>query len=217
MTPTQIKDVILSVAKTTEICDAYQQILLAVTEQDIIDAGIAYAEWAYRSGIINDALLAEFDQLNLNANQIYLSGVHILNNPSGDVYVFGTANVTINMNGSSNCRVFGFSTSVININLSDQAFVKCKIFNAGLNLQQFNESSSCVEVNDSSTSQIQTSNTSVSHIRTYSNVQLNLVSNNSSYILVQAFFNSVLSGVQNDTSIINITTNQQAQNNVVAP
>lgn len=217
LTFAQIKDSILSVAKTADVCSSYQDILLAATEQDIIDAGLSLAEWAYRANVITDALIAEFNQPNLNANKIYSTGVHALINPAGTIYVFGNATINLTLSGNNKCKIIAFSNSIINANLSNNAYLTSKIFNAKLTLVQTDNSVSCNEISESVTSSVQTSNNTVSHIKAYDNTILSLVSNNDSYIKLQGFFNSQTTGVQNDASIIDYMISQKSTFNGIAP
>lgn len=210
MTFADIQAAILNAAKTTEVCDKYQDILLAATEQDIIDAGLDLFEWAYLSGVVSDDLIAEFDQSNLNANNIYFTGSHTVTSPTTPVYILGTAEVTVNLSGSDRCKITALKGSVLNLNAADQSYAAVKSTGAEVIAVLTGDAIMCMEIRDNLTSTITTSDNTVVHVRVFNDVEITLESNNDAYIKVMGFFNSIINGTNNDASIIDVTLNQNS-------
>lgn len=209
MTFADIKDTILTGAKKAEVCGEYINILTALTEQDIIDSAVDLSEWAFRSGIIDDALLLEFNQANLNTNQIYVTGPFTLTDPvKKDIYVFGDAEVEINIS-TGQYNIFMFSSSVVNLNITGTGYAQVKVFNGTLNLVMEDDSVCSAEITESTSTAI-INDGSVLHTKCYKGTNLDLTTNNTSYVKHQGFFNSNVTTIKNDTSEIQLVLTQTA-------
>jgi hypothetical protein len=202
-----IKDEILLLAREADVCGAYQDIMIADTEEQIIQAGLPLLEWAYRTGILTDSILNQFDKSLLNANGIYRTGSHVLKNPLLDIYCLGDSSVEIFLTGNSKCNVF--STSSLVLNLSGNAFVKTKIFSGALSLEQNQNSLSCNELTGGNHN-INTKDETVCHIKVYENTQLTLQTNNNSYNKLQGFYNSITTGYENSSIPVDVMLSQKA-------
>jgi hypothetical protein len=216
MTFQQLKDALLVNARQADVCGAYQDILIANNEQDIITAGLPLLEWAYRTGILTDGLLNEFDEPTLNANGVYRTGVHVLNNPVGDLYFLGNSSATINLSGTSKCKIFSVTSGVIEENLADSTYIVNKIFSGLLVLTQNDKSISCNEMKNSIGSNITLNDETVAHVKVYENNTLNLNTNNDAFVRLQGFYNSITNGNEASSQPVVVEMNQTAQYNTSA-
>jgi hypothetical protein len=122
-----VKSAILDEVKQTELCPDYQKFLIATTEEELIAAGYEHVEWAYSNGFINGNVLAGLDANILNEHGYYTTGTHNLVNPGGDIYVFGSAVVTVNLTLNNRCRIVICSdTASVIIVATGNAFFKIK-------------------------------------------------------------------------------------------
>jgi len=206
----QLKQALLAQAKLADVCGAYQDILIANNESEIIVAGLPLLDWAYRTGILTDDLLNEFDESLLNANGVYRTGTHYLEAPTMDLYFLGDSNAQIIMVGSGRCKVFSVTTGTITEILNGQSYVINRVYSGGFNLTQNDDSISCNEFKNINGGVINTKNNSVCHMKCYDGAIMNIETNNDSFLKVQGFFNSITNGTEYSSMPVDTMMSQQA-------
>lgn len=210
MTFNQIKQAILDKAKLADVCGVYQDILIATTEPEIITAGLPLLEWAYRTGVIDDTIVDEFDEPTLNANGVYRTGTHFITNPTLDLYFLGDSSAQITLNGDNRAKIFSNTTGLINETLNDNSFIVNKIFSGGFNLVQNNNSISCNEFTNTSGATIFTNNDSVCHMKCYDGVTLTVDTHDNSFVKHQGWYNSEVFGNEYSSMPVDSMVSQQA-------
>lgn len=155
MTFDDLKTEILTRTRQLAICDGYHQALIAPDHASLIAAALNTntVEWVYKNGVIDDTLLAEFSNDDLNAAGIYKENA-TLSNPTTDIYILGTANVTCTIDGNNKCKIVIAGTGNINLVINGNGYADIKA----------SGNSTCkVSMNDNSSSVLMASqNTSIS-------------------------------------------------------
>ena len=131
MTFDEIKASILSVAMQLELCEGYNDIVNATTEEELISSGREFIEWAYQQLIITESLINEISQIALNNNSIYNTGTFTINNPVQDVFILGNANVTVNLSDNKKHRIVVLGAGVATIHISGNSYVRIQKLQSG--------------------------------------------------------------------------------------
>lgn len=218
LTFAQLKQAIIDNTKPTEICEALQETILATNENELIDSGLPIAAWVYRSEIVTDVLLAEFNQANLNAKGVYSSGVVTINDPAIDIVVMGATDITVNLTGTIRRKITVLGGALLAVNLSGNAYAEIKAYDdAYMVVESEDESLAQVEYNNSSTGAMVANDTSIIHSIVRGNSNTSLTGNNDSFSLIKGFGNSVCLITQNDTSVIDTRPNNNSNLNPPPP
>jgi hypothetical protein len=174
-----IKAALASRVKPIEICEDYQDILIATDENELVAVSRIkeHVEWAWSVGIIDDALMSMFTDAILVANNVFNTGSHTITNPGTDVFVLGDANVTVNSSGFNRCRIVLCSNNAnLNIHASDNAHIKLlrKKCTSPVGVVLNDHASFIGELEDNGIVDVMVNNDSVFHARTYNECILNL-------------------------------------------
>lgn len=216
MTLDDIKTLALSRSDRLEICDTTFDVAAAATEEELIKAALPDVIYAYQSGIVDDALLAEFDQANLNAVGIYSDGVFTLDDPEGEIFIMTGATVTVNMTGINKCRINAMGSCNLTLNISDNAGVSLVGYNGAVINLTLNDNARCnYEGSDESEATIECNDDSRLHIKCNGTSTATLTANDDSYAQAAMYVNSGLTyTVNNDAEVVakkyqNATLNQK--------
>jgi len=205
LTFAQLKQAIIDNTKPRELCEFIQDTLISVNENELIDSGLGIATWVYCNGVVDDALLAEFNQANLNAKGVYSSGITVLNDPAIDIFVMAGATVTVNLTGNSRRKIAVMGAGVLSVNLSDNAYAEIKAYGqAELNVNADNNSIAQIEYNDQTTGDVIANDTTILHTIVRGSSNTFYTGNNSSFSLIKGFSQAVCNITQNDTSVFDI-------------
>jgi hypothetical protein len=120
-----LKAALLTTQRTFGVCDGYINAMRAKDYQELIDAGIPVLVTAYKSGVVTDALLAEVDEALLNQNGIYTTNATITD-PIFEIFVFGTAEVTLNVTNGEQHNINVLGTAIAHVNVSGNTWIGVK-------------------------------------------------------------------------------------------
>jgi len=205
LTFAQIKQAVIDNTKPRELCEFIQDTLISTNENELIDSGIGIATWVYCNGVVDDALLAEFNQANLNAKGVYTSGITVLNDPTIDIYVMAGADVTVNLTANSRRKIAVMGAGLLAVNLSGNAYAEIKAYGqAELNVTADDNSIAQVEYNDETIGDVIANDTTILHTTVRGSSNTNYTGNNSSFNLIKGFSQAVCNITQNDTSVFDI-------------
>ena len=211
MALSDLKDAVLTASKQVEICTTLHKALLATTEEEFIEAGMPLALWTYQTGIVTDALLADFTEAKLNAFGVYTTGTFNLTDPATEIFVLKTANVTVNLTGNTKIKINACGNSVLAINADDNVYADVKLYDASATtLTQNNDSLINLETKSSGTLTTIINNTSVNHMYARGNAIVNLTANDASYALANMYLNSALTYILTGTAQMNVTVYNNA-------
>jgi hypothetical protein len=210
MTFLQLKTELLKRSAKAEVCSDFPLAFDTSNEIDFIKNFKHLGYWAYASQILDATLIAEFSQANLNSEEIFTIGTHVLSNPK-DVLVLENAVVTINLTGNNICNVKHFSTSLITINLDDNSYVDFKSYRNGtFQISAIKNASSKIELINNSSGNIELSNNAVSECHVKNNSQCSVVANNDAICILKTFQTSTAVYTQNDNSFFNLIKSQNS-------
>lgn len=205
MALSDIQATILSRAKSIEICDTLQEVVVATTEEDLIVAALPLAVFAYLSGIVDDTLLASFTEATLNAHGVYTTGTYTLTDPD-EIFILKDAVVTVNLTGTSKCKINALGACNVTIVAADNSycFIRC-YGNTSVTITAGNNSIINIETNDNSAVTATANDDSIFQIAQYKFSTVNLIANGASYTLAFLYFNSVLTYNCSGTAVVNAT------------
>ena len=213
MTIEQIKSTILNRSKRLEICPVIQQVNIAATKEDLVNAGFDIVEWLYQTGVIDDSIIDEFTDAELNAKGIYKNGGTI-NNPVSDVCfiqsgiatlnisnsdkrnvtITGDVSVIVNLSGNSNVEIRIGKTASVTINASDNAYIKIKCQNnSQVILNAIEQVAGEIEVVNQSTLNLEQRNNSTLQVTVSDFATLNFNGYDNSYCKTRSYNNSIVS------------------------
>jgi hypothetical protein len=212
MTLDDIKAAILANAMADEICDTLHEVMIAADEDALIEAALPLVVFAYQSGVITDALLAEFTESKLNAALIYtLASGYTINNPTDEVYLMKNATGTINVTGTNRAKVNAMGNSNFTINMSDSSFLSLKVYDsATVTLVASDGAMVTIDATENSNLTITANGSSIVHLNGRNDCTADLTMNNDSYASLKMFAQSSAGFVHNDASQVIYKTYQTA-------
>lgn len=205
------KALLIARTKRVEICDTLHEVQNAITEDEMIKFGLPLAVYAYRSGIVDDALLgAEFTEAILNTNGVYTVGVFILtdtNNNIDDFYIMKTADVTLTLTGNAKCKVQVMGAANLTLITNDTSYCTVKAYgNATLH----------ITINDDSMVELETCENTISEITQNDNSILQVNSHDSSVVTQVGNANSFGNAKIEQRALLTYTLNGAAQMSVIS-
>jgi hypothetical protein len=141
MTLEEIKNIIITRSRALEICNTLHNAQIATTQSALIAAGMPLVVWAYQSGVVDDDLLAEFDEALLNSEGIYTIGSFTITDPDKEIYILKTAIATVNYTGIIKRKLNILGTAVVNVSIQDQAYLTLKTYDSATVTLDANNSS----------------------------------------------------------------------------
>lgn len=212
MTLSEIKEAILNNTKTEDICDTLHDAMIAADEDELIESGLPLVVWSYQTGVVDDSLLAEFDEAKLNAAGIYSSGTFTLTNPEKELFILKSANVTINLTGTSRIKINVLGAATVTINASANTYTTLKMYdNSDATVTLDDAAMMHAELKGDATADITQNDESILHIYGRGKSATDLEQNNNSYCLAKLYIESTLNYFNLDASVFNGT----AYNNAV--
>lgn len=122
----QVKAEVLDRAKRLELCESYQQALVAEDFPSLILSSVSLVEWTYQAGVVDDDLLQDFPADDLAAAGIYIQPATLVN-PLQNIYLFGPGHsVTVDGRYTAKVRVLG--TGAATINVAETAYLELKCY-----------------------------------------------------------------------------------------
>ena len=118
MTFSELKQALLDNGRKVKTCDEYHQSSITTGYPGLIESGLPLAVWLYQSGIVTDALLAEFPGTDLNDQGVYLSN-NTLTNPGKDIYIVG-GTVGMSLDAENTCNIYVLK-GVLNLSVAGSA------------------------------------------------------------------------------------------------
>lgn len=212
MTFADLKALIISRVKLQELCDKYQDLVIAADYDDLIAAATDSFEWAYQSGVFDDSLFAEIPEATLNAHGIYINDVS-LTNPSATVYLFGGSSgssvIYVDANNKAKIRVLG--EAGVTITGTNNAYIDVKSFNSGSVIINIDTNASALlEATQQSSITLQCDDDSFINQVISDEATGDATMNDNSYGRVRCYNSSALNYVLNDSGNLNIQTFQKA-------
>lgn len=221
MTFDDIKAEILSRAKRLEMCDQFQAVILSTTETELITAALtptSLGVWAYQAGIVDDALLAEFDQANLNALNIYCTGSFSFDDPTTEVFILGDANCLILVASTNKAKINCLGSCVVTVTQKEQSFVDLHSYQNSTVTVNIQSNTSCNhEMAQNSVNDVTLQNNSIYNAITRSESALTIVSKNDSFGRIRGFGNSSITFSTEDSGEVVIEPHQSCTVNGVYP
>lgn len=203
---------IIARAKVDEICDTLHDVQNSSTEDELIEAALPLAVYAYQSGIVDDALLGDLTEANLNAHNIYTTGSFTLTNPDAEVYIMKDAVVTLVMSGSNYVKVNVLGGGTLHLTAGDTSYVTVKVYDSAIVTVEINDDAMVnLTASELSTPSIILNDNSICHITGRDNVVIAVESNDTSYCLAKMFSDSEIDATVSGTSAIDISLFQNAK------
>lgn len=204
MTFDEIKTVIITIAMPVEICEGYPDVVNATDENELISACREFIEWAYVQKLISESLINEISQPALNANKIYNTGTFTLTNPVQDVFIMGSANVTVNISDSRKHRIVILGAGIATINLSNNSYARVQKLQSTSDVTiTLSDNASCnFHFEGSGNATVTLNDSSVLHSWVRDSSIMNYTGNNASVGNIKCYEKSELDYTLNDTAIL---------------
>lgn len=205
-----LKAQILANARQYGVCPEYWDIMRSANYEELVFAGVPRLVYAYRSGIVTDAMLGEVDELLLNENGIYSTSASIVN-PGVEVFVLKDAVLTIDINdaGRHNINIMGTGSATINI--SGNSFVTVSTWKTATANITLNDTS--VLITDSRQKSVVTlaqTGTSISDLMATDDVVYNITLATGTFCYAKGFGQSAIN--KTGSGIIQLTLNELSTN-----
>lgn len=202
---------IISRTKTLEICDTLHDAQIATTESELISAGLSLAVYTYQTGIVDDALLGDFDEALLNSFGIYTVGSYTLTDPPEEIYILKTANVTVNMTGNNKVKINVLGTGDLTLIAGDKSYIFVKGYgDATISVSVSDNAMVYLDIKENNIVAAATYNNGILHCNQLGDSTATLTANNTSYCLFKLWGNSELTYTTNDTAIVETVIYQSA-------
>lgn len=182
MTLQEIKNLIISRSKELEVCDTLHDVQVAETKEEVIESGLSLLMYSYPNDIVDDDLLAEFDETLLNSYGIYTISNPAITNPSGDIFLLKTVQATITLDNENKCKIYISGNAEAMVNLSGSAY--CRIdasLNAKPTLNISSQAMAFVDLKDESEVMAITNDGGVIHVSQKGETKSTLTANDESY------------------------------------
>lgn len=200
-----IKAAILSRARSIEICDTLQEVLVTTTEDELITAAMPLIVFAYQTGIVDDTLLDSFTEATLNAHGIYTAGTFTLANPE-EIFILKNADVTVNLSANSKCKINVLGTANLTVVAADNAYCFIKSYgNATVAITANNNSMINIESTDNSAITASANGNTVFQVLQHKSSTINLTATANSYTRDTLYFNAILTYTLADAAIVTTT------------
>lgn len=208
---------ILSRSKSLEICDTLHDVQNVTTEEDLIDAGLPLAIYAYQQGIVDDALLAsDFTEATLNSKGVYTTGTFTLTNPD-EIFIFRNANVTVNMTGGNKCKVNVLGGATLTIVAGDTSYAFIKGYGtAAIGVTANDNAIVNIDIRESVVANITTNANSILQMVQSGNTNGNLYANNNSNGIARTYSQAVLNIYLADSALVDALAFNSSQINYPA-
>ncbi len=216
MTFEELKTTILDRVKRLEICEAYQSALIAENKPALIAAAINLIEWTYESGIVDNTLLAEFDDADLNDAGIYKASFS-LTNPSMDIYLLAGATGDIFLGEDIKRKIRILGSAELELVMSDNAHAEVKFFGASGSVELVSHASICLTLIRSAEVSSMVTGDSVLHVLLSDQSQLTHEAGGNSYTSIKAYNNAQVSYTIIGDAEIDVRKYQQAVVNEIIP
>lgn len=219
MTFADLKALIISRVKQQELCDKYQDLIIAADYDALLNAATDAFIWAYQSGVFDDSLFAEIPEATLNAHGIYINDVS-LTNPTDDVYLFGgtAGSSTINIDGNNKCKIRVLSEAGVTINVTDNGYIDVKAYDsAGVTINLDTNASALIEATQESAVTLVCDDDTLINAVISDEATADFTMNNNSYGRARCYNSSALNYLLNDSGDLNVQTFQKATANTLLP
>lgn len=215
MTFEELKAEILNRAKRLELCESYQQALVAEDYASLIQSSVSLIEWTFQSGVVDATLIEEFPEEDLQAAGIYKSDA-VIDDPIQFIYLL-KGNFTVNITGNNYCRVRVLNDANVTVNLQGNGYLECKAFDeATVTMILSGTSSLTFELVQGSTMALQMSGGTASNGKISDASALSIVASDTSFSSVKAFNDSAVNYAISDGAEVDVKLYQNATVNAVA-
>lgn len=203
---------IISRSKSLEICDTLHDVQNATSEEQLIEAALPLAVYAYQAGIVDDALLSDLTEATLNTYDVFTTGTYTITNPTQEVYILKGAVVNITLSGTSYVKINVMGGGQLNLIAGNTSYATVKIYDSAIVTITINDEA-MVNVDTKETCQLTATvnNGAIMELIGHDNSETSVTSNNTAYVLAKMFQQSTIAPANNDTSIIDIKLFQSAQ------
>ena len=182
----ELKKEIMRRARSKEICSDFQNILLAKSYLEILEAGKKFPTWVWSSNIMDVELLKEFPTEDLLRANIYVGLRYKLENVKDVIYILPGAYISLQCSADSKCEIMCLGGS-LEVNLLEKSFAKIKgFFDAEINVVAMDNSISSINLTNQSKLTYRSDKETNSNIIMNSNSQCFIESHGMSYINLKA-------------------------------
>lgn len=187
----ELKKEIMKRARNKEICADFQNILLAKSYLEILEAGKKFPTWVWASNIMDVDLLKEFPEQDLLDANIYVTSSRVdLLNVSEVIYILPGADVNLQCDNENKCEIICIGGN-LEVHLIDKSFAKIKgFFDSKINLVASNESISSVALTNQSTIIFKSEDSTNSNVIINQNAKCEVESYGFSFVNLKATENS---------------------------
>lgn len=189
MTFAQIKEDILLRMRKHNIELFYHSIVVATTEQNIIDALLPELMYWYGAGVIVDSTLSEMAQVTLNSNNIYTQGSTTLASAAGTLYILGPANMIVSCTTGA-LYVYKHGSGDLEATATNDSFLKCICRGGTIDIKTEDTAQGQIEIADPISSVVSAKEQSVCKVSAFENAAVAVETLDDAYISYFGYCNS---------------------------
>lgn len=233
MTFDEVKAEVLLRSRGVEMCDLYQKVFVSTTYEELIGTANDLIFWIISNNIVDEDMLSNFPTGDLQSYGFYWNDEFTVNDPvisdflgfhrdtvdletaedeMQTLYCYTDCIMNLNLTAGNACKVVAMSNSQVIANIQNNSRLELICYHDSVcDITALDNSMLCVETNGNSSLNINSDNTSNTRGKLAGKSITNYVGAGSSYAFINAYKNSILNYLFNDTATGDLTKFHAAQ------